>query len=271
MTSLFAVSFLGVIGGVVLVAVAVFVLIWLVNRRAGRDLFSAGRAQVGKLGQAARNADPKAMLEQEIRDAETALNGSVGDLEESKALVTELEEQVKSNAREVSQLDAKVKNSLRADPEDKNGKAGEYVIQLNNKKTELEQNNTQLKQAQTLYSNNLAKFRMAHNKVKAAQERARTLGVELKQSETNAKIAKVAAKFNVDVGGLDNTVAEAEAEVRRQIARNNAVSQVQTDLGLDGVKELEEEERLKKAEAANALDEYRKSMGLPTTGEKTGS
>lgn len=269
MTSLFAVTgFFGWVGAVVVVLLAVFLVIWLVNRRAGRDLFSAGRAQVGKLGQAAKNADPKAMLDQEIRDAETALNGSISDLEESQALVAELQEQVNDNQRSVNTLDARVKNSLRDDPTDARGKAGEYVTQLNTKKAELAKNEDQLKKAQALYANNLAKFRNAQGKVKTAQERARSLGVDLKQSETNAKIARVAAKFNVDVSGLDNTVAEAEAQVRRQIARNNAVGQVQTDLGLDGVKEMEEEERLKKAEAASALEEYRRQMGLT---EKTGS
>jgi phage shock protein A len=260
--SLFAMSFFGFVGAAVLVLLAVGVVVWLVNRRAGKDLLSAGRAQVGKLGQAAKNADPKAMLEQQVRDANDALNSSVSDLEESKGMVTELDLQVQANQREVNTLDARVKASLSVDPDDKSGKAGEYVQKLTVAKGVLTTNQEQLKKVQAIYANNLAKFRLAQGKVKAAGERAKQLGVELKQSETNAKIAKVAAKFNVNVEGLDDSVAEAEAAMRSQIARNNAVGEVQTDLGLDGVKEAEEEDRLHKAEAKVALEEYRKQMGL---------
>lgn len=264
--SIFAMSFFGYVGVGFLVLLGVFALVWAVNRRAGKDLFAAGRAQVGKLGTSARLADPKAMLEQEIKDAQDELKNSVPDLEESKGLVTELNAQVTANHREASLIDNKIKSSLLDDPEDKNGKAGEYAVKLANVKSNLETNQHQLKSAQTMYANNLAKFRLAMSKVARAEERARQLGLELKNSETNAKIAKVAAKFNVSTGGLDGAVEEAEAAVRGQIARNNAVSEVQTDLGFDGVKEAEEEDRLRKAEAKLALEQYRKDMGLtPTT------
>jgi phage shock protein A len=257
-------GFFGWVVSLAALAGVVFLLIWFVNRRAGNDLFKAGRAQVGKLGAAAKNADPKAVLDQEIRDAESELNESISSLEESNSLVAELSRQVNDNDRDAKKLDLRVQNSLRDDPDDKGGKAAQYVMDLNAKNTELVTNKEQLASAKKVYESNLARFRNAKNQINAAQARARNLGVELKQSETNAKIARIGAKFNVNTTGLSNAVSEAEAETRRQIDRNNAVSQVQTDLGLDGLKEAEEEDRLRRAEAASALEDYRKKLGSPS-------
>jgi hypothetical protein len=254
--------YMSLIWTVVSVLVGALVVIWLVNRRAFRDIWKSGRAQVGKLGSAARSADPKAIWEQELRDARDELNHSISDLEESKALVTELGEQVKLNMHEVALLDSKVKNSLKDDPKDTRGKAAEYVVQLENAQANLVRNQDQLTKAQTLYANNLKKFQLANKKIRDKEEHGRQLGQEVKSSETNARLARLAQKFHVDVGALDNRLNEAEADMRKQIARNNAVSEVQIDLGISGVKEAEEEERLAQAAAKSKLDEYRKKMGL---------
>jgi len=259
---LFAFSLINTLGWVFVAAVILLGVVWLVNRRAFRDFMAAGRAQVGKAGHAAVTADPKAVWEQEIRDARDELNRSITDLEESKGLVTELQEHVKVSQREAVLLDSKVKNSLTDDPDDKGGKAAEYVVQLETAQSNLTRNQDQLTKAQTLYANNLKKYQLAQKKIRQKEEAGRQLGQEVKSSETNARLAKLAQKFNVDVGALDSRLNEAEEEMRRQIARNNAVSEVQVDLGISGLAEAEEEDRLAKASAKNKLEEYRKKMGL---------
>lgn len=243
------------------VAVLLF-LVWFFNPKAFRDIWTSGRAQIGKLGQVAVSADPRAVWEQELRDAREELDRSIEDLEESKGLVTELQDQVNQSAREVAVLDRKVQNSLTDDPEDTKGRAAEYLIQLESAQTNLDRNKEQLGHASTLYSNNLKKYQLASKKIREKEGRGRQLGQEVKSSETNARLARLAQKFNVDVNGLDNRLNEAEAEMRKQIARNNAVSEVQMDLGVSGLAEAEEEDRLARAEAKNKLDEYRKKMNL---------
>lgn len=240
--------------------VFLLVLVWFFNRRAFNDIWTSGRAQLGKLGQTAVSIDPRAVWEQEIRDAREELDRSIADLEESKGLVTELQEQVNQFSREVAVLDKKVRNSLLDDPEDSKGKAAEYVVQLESAQNQLNKNKDQLNHATTLYGNNLKKYQLASKKIREKEERGRQLGQEVKSSETNARLARLAQKFNVDVNGLDNRLNESEAEMRRQIARNNAVSEVQMDLGVSGLAEAEEEERLAKAEAKSKLEEYRKKM-----------
>ncbi len=262
MNTLFAVGLFEGVGLLFLAVVVLFAVIWFINSKAARSIWAAGRAQVGKVGQAAISADPKAIFEQEVRDAKEELNHSITDLEESKGLVTELQEQVSQDKREVAKLDAKVKASLTDDPEDTRGKAAEYVMQLETAQAALTRNTDQLTKAQQIYANNLKKFQLAQKKIREKEEKGRALGQEVKSSEMNARLAKLAQKFNVDVGALDSRLNEAEAEMRKKIAQNNAVSEVQTDLGLNGLAEAEEEERLAKAEAKNKLDEYRKKMGL---------
>jgi hypothetical protein len=184
-------------------------------------------------------------------------------LEESNAAVTELREINKANARKVALLESQVKNSLTSDPEDKSGKAAEYVMQLEGAEKLLATSKEQLARAEQTYAQNLKKYKLANKKINEKEERGRQLGQEVKSSEMNARLAKLAQKFNVtDVGGLDNRLSEVEEEMQRKVARNNAVSEVQTDLGINGLAEAEEEERLAKANAKNKLEEYRKKMNL---------
>jgi hypothetical protein len=265
---LFAVGLLEILGITVLIVLGALAVIWLINRRAAKDILRAGRAQVGKLGDAARNIDPKASLDQEIKDKESELSGAIDSLEESKAMTKELGDQVAQNRREVAILDARIKNSLRDDPDDTKGKAGEYAMQLKVAQDNLEKNSAQSVLAQTNHANNLARFRAAQKKVKNAKQRAKQIGVELRQSATDAKLAKMSAAFNVDIGDLEDSVAAAEEACRHQIAKNYAKGEVQAELGNDVLADIEEEERLQKADAAAALDGYRSKMGLSPVEKK---
>lgn len=237
-------------------------LIWLVNSKAVRDVLSAGRAQLGELGTAAQNADPVAMMNQAIRDQQAALDKAVAELEDSGASVAILQDQVKEDLREVKLQENNLKNSLKDDPEDVGGMGAEYVMKLEAAKKRYEEDNTLFVNAQKLHADNIAKFRAAQTAITAAQERARNLGASIKSSETGAKIARIAKTFNVDVSGLDNKLAEVEKAARQVIARNNAVSTVQSELGVDVLAKAQEQERLRKAEAKTKLDEYRKQYGI---------
>jgi hypothetical protein len=104
---------------------------------------------------------------------------------------------------------------------------------------------------------------IARGKIKEAQDRGRQLGVELEMAKTNAKISKLATTVNVNAVNMEG-LGEVEDEMRRQIDKYNAVSDVQSDLGADGLKDLEEEERLRKADAKRKLEEYKKAKGIGT-------
>jgi phage shock protein A len=236
-----------------------FGLLWIINRRAARHVTSAASAQIGKMGNWLWNADPKANFQKLLDDAAEEIGDATNAIEANKALVNSLTRQVADNEREVARLDARVKNSLAEDPEDRNGKAAEYVMQLSVAQSHLAKNKDQLGKVQSLYQNNLKKIEMARGKIKEAQDRGRQLNVELDMAKTSAKISKLATSFNINSRNLEG-LGEVEEQMRYQIDKYNAVSEVQTDLGTDGLKELEEEDRLRKGEAVRMLEDYKKKM-----------
>ena len=242
-------------------------LLWVVNSRAARQVTTAASAQVGKIGNWFWHADPKAIYQKVLDDATEEIRDATNAIEANKALVNSLTRQVADNEREVGRLDARVKNSLSEDPQDKSGKAADYVMQLSVSQSHLAKNKEQLGKVQTMYQNNLKKIEMARLKIKEAQDRSKQLNIELDMARTSASISKLATSFNVNSPNLEG-LGEVEEAMRSQIDKYNAVSQVQTDMGLDGMKELEEEERLRKGEAARMLEEYKKKM--PQTAVKAG-
>lgn len=256
---MFADVFWSVVSTMVVVIAGLFALLWFINRRAARHMADAASAQIGKMGNWFWNADPRANFQKVLDDAAEEIGDATGAIESNKALVNSLTRQVADNEHEVARLDARVKNSLADDPQDKSGKAAEYVMQLSISQSHLAKNKDQLVKVQSLYQNNLKKIEMARRKIKEAQDRGKQLNVELDMAKTSAKISKLATGFNINSPNLEG-LGEVEQQMRDQIDKYNAVSEVQTDMGTDGLKELEEEDRLRKGEAARMLEDYKKKM-----------
>lgn len=244
----------------VLVGFAILVaLVALVNYRAFLRVFQAGNAQVGKLGRSVWQADPQAIYQQKVDEATDEIREATKSVEEHKGLVNSLNRQVEDGRREVNRLDARVKASLQDDPNDTSGKAVAYVQQLQVAKNNLAKNEEQLAKANLLYESNIKKIKLAREKIKDAEDRGRQLGVELKMAKTNAAINDLATKNNVSMKAMDG-LSEIEEELRRQIDAENAKTDVSTDLGVNGLAEAEEEERLRKAEGAALLEQYKKNL-----------
>jgi phage shock protein A len=242
------------------IVVVLLVLMFFLNRRAARHTVAAGSAQLGKLGNWFWNQDPKANYQKIVDDAAEEIRHATESIEENKALVNSLTTQVSSNRTEANRLQARLDNSLADDPEDKSGKAAEYMEKLELAKTHTKTNEGQLNRANALYQTNLKKIQFARQKIKDAQDRGRELGLNLEMAKTDAQISKLASTVSTGVS-LDG-LGEVEAEMQKQIDRYNAVGQVQSDLGLDGLKEVEEEERLRKADSRVKLEQYKKSKGI---------
>lgn len=238
------------------VVAAVLVLLALVNRKAFGRLFESGRAQVGELGRAAWQKDPQAIFQQRVDDATEEINEATKAVEQHKGLVNSLGRQVEDGKREVAVLDSRVQSSLKDDPEDTKGNAGRYVAQLQRAQENLARNEAQHTKAVTLYQNNIKKIQLARQKIKDAEDEGKQLGIELKMAKTEAAIANLATSANVNVKGVDG-LGEVAEEMRRQIDKERAKSDVAADLGTDGMAEIEEEERLRKAAGADLLAQYK--------------
>lgn len=242
-----------VIGVVVAVVVG---LLAIFNRKALKRFFEAGNAQVGKAGRAAWERDPLAVYQQRIDDATGEIEEATSAVEGHKGLVNSLGRQVEDGTREVAVLDTRVKNSLKEDPDDKSGKAAGYVVQLQRAQANLDNNRSQHQKALTIYNNNIKKIQLARQKIKDAENEGKQLGVELKMAKTEAAIADLATKTNVNIKGVDG-LGEVAEEMRRQIDHAKARGEVAADLGTDGMAEIEEEDRLRKAAGADLLAQYK--------------
>lgn len=244
--------------GIIVVAVA---LVLIFNRRAGRRIGEAANAQISKLGNSLWRRDPQAIYQHRIDEATEEIRDATTALEENKALINSLNRQVEENKREATVLDARIKTSLKDDPQDTKGKAASYVLQLNTAKRNLENNESQLNKATTLYQNNVKKINLARTKIKEAEDEGKQLGLELKMARTEAAINNLATSCNVNLKSMGG-LSEAKEEILRQIDRERAKGDVATDLGTNGMEEIEEEERLKKAEGQELLEKYKQEMGL---------
>jgi phage shock protein A len=238
------------------VVVGLILLIAIFNRKALRRLFESGNAQVGKAGRWAWSQDPAAIYQQRIDAATLEIEEATRAVEEHKGLVNSLSRQVEDGKREVAVLDARVKNSLKDDPEDKSGRAGSYVTQLQRAQENLTRNEGQYQKAMALYNNNIRKIQLARQKIKDAEAEGKQLGVELKMAKTEAAIAQLATQTNININSTDG-LGEVAEEMRRQIDKERAKGEVATDLGTDGMAEIEEEERLRRASSAELLEQYK--------------
>ena len=246
---------------IICIAAVIVVLVLIFNRRAGRRIGEAANAQLGKAGNWLWKKDPQAIYQHRIDEATEEIRSATTALEEHKSLINSLSRQVEENRKEANVLDARIKASLKDDPQDSKGRAAGYVMQLKTAQNNLKSNEEQLNKATVLYQGNVKKINLARAKIKEAEDKGHQLGLELKMAKTEAVINNLAYSCNVNLKSVDG-LSEVEEEIRRQIDRERAKGDVATDLGTNGMVEIEEEERLKKAEGAELLEKYKQEMNL---------
>lgn len=242
------------------VVVAV-ILIVVFNRRAGRRFGEAANAQISKAGNWFWKRDPQAIYQHRVDEATEEIRNATTAVEEHRALINSLNRQVDENRREVAILDIRIKSSLKDDPQDLKGRAANYAVQLKTTQNNLKNNEDQLNKATILYQNNIKKINLARTRIKEAEDEGHQLGLELKMAKTEAAINNLASSCNINMKSVDG-LSEAKEEIRRQIDRERAKGDVATDLGTNGMMEIEEEERLKRLEGQELLEKYKQDMGL---------
>lgn len=238
------------VGGGLVVFLALF------QRRNLRRLVSAVGGQVSKVVKWLWGMDPIAVYQAEVdRSAEEIQHAGEG-LEQYRGLVSRLQRQVANGESEVARLTQKVKLYLTEKQEDK---AAEYAVQLKKVQNDLAENKAQLSQYESAYQNNLKKVKYANERIRVAKEKAQKMQAELRLSKAEAETARLAQSFNVKSASLDS-LGEIEEEIQRQIDNNRARGQVITDLSQDGLLEMEEQDKLEKAEARQMLENFKQEM-----------
>lgn len=212
----------------VLLTVGVVVLILAVlNRKALGNVFNALRAQVGKAGRAAANADPLANYQQAIDDAVESVKKAKQGMQRGVALISSVERQVTSGTAEVNRLTIRVQKAVNDGDENR---SREYAAALADAERNLKANEEQLKAHRGQYDDFVTQVKVQQEKIARYQREAQALGVQLQLSEANKEFAEFSRSFNVNTTSFDGLSAQREA-VLRKIDENNAAGKVDKDVG----------------------------------------
>lgn len=221
-------------------------------------IWASIRAQLNKVANMFFEADPIAQMRYEYdRSVEQLKEGRQG-LEMYRALVEKVTRQVKANEAHVQKLEAQAKAYLKAGDRET---ASKFALELEKARGEMAQNNEQLKLHESAYENNLKKIQHAGKRLADVRSRIDRQEADLKMSEAEAEVAKLAEQFNfnvtTDFGQLDEVL-------QRRIDRNRAAVRVSADMSSEGLASIEAEQRMESQMGEDALKRLEAEMGIRT-------
>src|SRR5262249_42903741 len=158
--------------------------------------------------------------------------------------------QVAGDQARVAGLEAKVKAYLQAG---NRPTAAEFALQMQKARKDLEENQGQLKIHEEAYNNNLAKIKYASGKLADVRAKIAKYHAELKMSQAEAEMARLARDFNFDV---TTDFGQIEQVIQDKIGLNRARARVAADLSGEGVAEARNEQAMEKALADQALRDF---------------
>lgn len=221
-------------------------------------MWRALRAQINKLANYFWTADPIAQLQYEYDSAVEQLKDGRTGLEQYRALVERVTNQVTNETRHVASLEAKVKAYLQAGDRES---AGKFALELQRAKEQLAENQGQLKLHEESYNNNVTKIKHASGKLAAIRDKIAKYDAELKMSKAEAEMAQLAQDFNFDV---TTDFGQIEQVIQDKISLNRAKVRVSADLSSEGIVEVQREQAMEKVQAESALKQFEVELGLVT-------
>jgi len=220
--------------------------------------WAAFRAQVNKLANLFWTADPIAQMQYEYDQAVAQLTDGRKGLEQYRALVERVSRQVQTEKKHVTDLESKVKAYLQAGDRET---AAKFALEMQKGKSELAENESQLKLHEDAYNNNITKVKHATGKLSKIREKIARYDAELKMSKAEAEVAKLAESFNFDI---TTDFGQIEAVIQDKISLNRAKVRVAADLSSEGIVDVQREQAAEKILADQALKQFEVELGLVT-------
>jgi len=218
--------------------------------------WSAFRAQLNKIANIFWEADPIAQMQYEHDSAVEQLKEGRQGLETYRALVERVTRQTMMNRDHVKKLEAETKAYLKSGQREE---AAKFALELQKAKKELAANEQQLTMHEEAYGNNLKKIQHATKKLGEVREKIQKYDAELKMSAAEAEVAKLAQSFNLDV---TTDFGQIEQVIQNKIDKNKATTRVAADLSNEGIASIQAEEKMEKAMAEDALQQFEAELGL---------
>lgn len=213
-------------------------------------------AQLNKVANLFWTADPVAQMQYEYDLAVDQMKQGREGLEQYRALVERVSRQVAANQTHVTNLEAKIKAYLQAGDRET---ASKFALELQKAKTELAENENQLKLHEESYNNNVAKIKHASNKLSQIRTKISKYDAELKMSRAEAEMAKLSKDFNFDVS---TDFGQIEQVIQDKIGLNRAKVRVAADLSSEGLVDIQREQAMEKALGDQALRDFEVQLGL---------
>jgi phage shock protein A len=220
--------------------------------------WAAFRAQVNKLANFFWTADPIAQMQYEYDQAVAQLTDGRKGLEQYRALVERVSRQVQNQKRHVTDLENKTKVYLQAGDRET---AAKFALEMQKGKSELAENEAQLKLHEDAYNNNITKVKHATGKLSKIREKIAKYDAELKMSKAEAEVAKLAESFNFDI---TTDFGQIESVIQDKISLNRAKVRVAADLSSEGVVDVQREQAAEKILADQALKQFEVELGIVT-------
>lgn len=221
-----------------------------------KKFWGAMRAQLNKLANFFWEADPIAQMQYEYDAAvEQLKEGRVG-LEQYRGLVERVNRQVKEGQAHITKLESQAKAYLKAGDRET---AAKFALELQKAREQLKQNQEQAGMHEAAYQNNLKKIQHANKKLVEVKERIQQYDAELKMSEAEAEVAKLAGTFDMNV---TTDFGQLESIIQQRIDGNRGKARVASDLSNQGIAEIQAEEKMEKAMAETALQDLEVQLGM---------
>ena len=221
-------------------------------------LWHALQAQVNKLANFFWTADPIAQMQYEYDVAVNQLKDGREGLEQYRAMVERVSRQVANDKQHVANIEAKIKAYLTAGDRET---ASRFALELQKARTQLAENQGQLTLHEQAYNNNVLKIKHAMKKLADVRDKIQKYDAELKMSRAEAEMSKLASSFDF---AITTDFGQIEQVIQDRIGLNRAKVRVASDMSSEGVADVQHEQAMESALAAQALQEFEIQAGLRT-------
>lgn len=208
--------------------------------------------------------NPEALLEVEKENLRTQIAKYNQGLASHAALCERLMSQVRNQENEEKDLKTKTMAHLKAGNKDA---ASQYALRLQQVQTELQENRTQLDQAENTYQELI---RARDVTIKTAQQKIESLKYtisDMKVKQAVAEMTEMASGMIGTIGGSGDTLNRLESMVKEERDKAAGRARVAKDsLDFSGVKVQESEQ---KALASQALADFAAKEGIVLEGESS--
>lgn len=202
-------------------------------------------------------ANPKALIEAEKETLRAQIARFNDNLAQHAGFCERLMRQIKSLEAQEKELTAKTAAHLKAGNREL---AGQYALQLQTAKSQLEENRGQLGEAEKTYQNLLKARDVTVREAKAKIDKLQQMMSETEMLEAQAELQEMASGMISSIGGTGDTLNRVEEYLNER--RDKAAGRARVAAGALDMTEVQIKDEEQKALADQALAEFASAYGM---------